>query len=220
MTTEVDDFKFIKTLLKYFFSICLCSQVSLAEQEQEKSIRMDLATQKLIKLLPAKKRNQEPLKIHTQVYHIPSSSTFFWDKNLINLKRRNPMGQGILSEKEVETFKKVIELQSGKKIANTSLQTFLGGKALLGIAHFNAQSSFLKIISSSLDKNNLQMKLVFGIGDKVPEKNDLNKKANYDCEWAGKIPLGTTLYLVSRSKSLKDENNYLILMKPTITEKN
>lgn len=180
---------------------------------QDQPAREEQKKQKLIKLVPAIGQN---LVIKGEVYHVPSSSSFFWDNNLINLKRRNPMGEGILNPKQLEIFKKVLDLQNGKSVGKPLIQTAVGRPALVGMARYKPEFCFLKIDSTSLNNNHLETELIFGIRDNVPPKAKIEKPSDRDCPWNGKIPLGSTLYLVSRSKDPKIKDNYVVFISPSL----
>lgn len=191
------------------FLILLLSVMSLGAQNDVPQLKIP-KVKDLIKV-----EKPKVIRIQFEIYHLPSDSTFFWDKSLINLKRRNPMGDGILSAEKAEIFRKVITEQQGKRLMSSRLSMVPTHKATMGMQ--NRQNYFyLKVSDGSLKEDTFTSNMEFGIRDNSSPPVDINQKSKMDCPWTGDIPIGSTLYLVSRSKDLKIQDNYIALLTPSL----
>lgn len=153
------------------------------------------------------------LQFDVEFYHIPSDSTFFWDRGLINLKRRNPQGEGHLSEEKLKVFKESIISQGGKMLMSPAVQTLehRGASMVMGI---NGEAFFFLLRDCRLNEGSVAMDLVTGktFQPDAPIPNDLGM--GLSGEWKGEVPLGNSLYLVLRSRDPGIADNYVVMIKP------
>lgn len=162
------------------------------------------------KLVPAQNPTTE-ITTSYQLIHVPKQSTFFWDSDLFYLKRRNPQGYGVLDSKKSEIFQKAIKLQDGT-IRHKGTKSFFVSKP--APFHFKDKKPGLswKISKSQLEDDTLRLDIQF---DESPiivpdQKEPIIPK--FESDWSGEVPLGKDLYFVLRSRDLKCDDNYVVIL--------
>lgn len=163
------------------------------------------------KLIPAKRKK---VSLKTSIYQISSDSTFFWDKNLVHLRRDNPQGLGIIPTVKVPQFAEVLKLQEAQLLSSPRMIMMEGGKAQMGV-HARDKAFFFKVNQIKLENDSFEMDIRFGLG-KVFGENE--PKPQFDCPYKGAFPLGSSLFLVSRSRDPKDKSNYIFILTPTLQD--
>lgn len=163
-----------------------------------------------------KVKEVKQISYQVEVYLIPSSSTFFWDKSLINFKRKNPMGSMILRNEQAQNLIQVIGLQDGKKI--TSNQYKVPIRSSLTIPDkVNDNQLFMVQYLRGKTQNNIDLQFSYRFISRYgPNIVDTNKLMTpWDFTWSGNVPFDSTICFISRSKDLKRSENYAIFVTPS-----
>lgn len=152
------------------------------------------------------------IRMQVQIFHVPSDSTFFWDRNVIHLKRRNPQGEGIPEVGKLNNMRQALVGQGGRLIASSSISFTESRSASMQI-RMPDHSFYLEIGENGFkpEDNSLEMSIDVGqlAGTGVLKPTDLSGK------WQGVIPEGRTLYLVLRSRDPMVTDNFVVFLHPS-----
>lgn len=156
----------------------------------------------------------EVIQLEVEIFHVPSDSTFFWDRNLIHLKRRNPQGVGVLDSEKVRVFRDVLMSQEAKLLSQPTVSFFVGQQCqiAMSIDGMNEPLQFVEIFGSSLNGKDLSMDMSAGLTQKLESLRELDLGDGFTGKWEGIVQLNSTLYMVMRSRNLEDPNNYIFLL--------
>lgn len=156
----------------------------------------------------------EVILLEVEIFHVPSDSTFFWDRNLIHLKRRNPQGVGVLDSEKVRVFRDVLMSQEAKLLSQPTVSFFVGQQCqiAMSIDGMNEPLQFVEIFGSRLNGKDLSMDMSAGLTQKLESLRELDLGDGFTGKWEGIVQLNSTLYMVMRSRNLEDPNNYIFLL--------
>jgi hypothetical protein len=150
--------------------------------------------------------------MQAQIFHVPSDSTFFWDRNVIHLKRRNPQGEGIPEVGKLNAMRQALVDQGGRLVASPSI-TFLQSQLASMQIGMPDHTFYLEIGENGFNPkdNSLELSLELGqlAGVEELKPTDLSGK------WQGVIPEGRTLYLVLRSRDPMVTDNFVVFLHPS-----
>lgn len=151
--------------------------------------------------------------IQTAVFWVPSNSTFFWDQNPIRFKRQNPQGLGKIDLDKSKQFKEAIKLQGGITLVDMEVNNPFGKESKVTIDEKEHMVFLLcdwnkKTMTNGLEHITGQVGLF--MSKPAPELNTALAFLKYRMDFHS----NQCLYIVHRSRSSTDNNNFVIVVEP------